>query len=101
MKYAIMITPDNKEIELRTLESTDGNAEDFFFSILSPIANIDDFPVYSLPLLSPQGEKGNEKFFLCTSNDTIEIEGIAIIPIINTIVAQGLMNKLKDMIEWQ
>ena len=101
MKYAIMIIPDSKEIELRTIESTDENAEDFFFSMLSPIANIDDFPVFSLPLLNAQGEKGSEKFFLCTSNDIIEIEGIAIIPIINTIVAQGLIDKLKDMIEWQ
>jgi len=101
MKYAIMITPDNKEIELRTIESTDGNAEDSFFSMLLPITNIDQFSVYSLPMLNSQGGQSGQKFFLCTHNDIIEIEGVAVIPIPDKSVAQELINKLRNMIEWQ
>ena len=101
MKYAIMIIPDNKEIELRTIESTDGNAEDSFFSMLLPITDIDDFSVYSLPMLNSQGGRSGQKFFLCTQDDIIEIEGIAVVPIPDKSIAQELINKLQNMVEWQ
>ncbi len=66
MRYVVLIAPDNKEIELRTIESMDENNNDFFFSMLLPITNVDDFPIYSLLILNVQGGQGSKKFFLCT-----------------------------------
>ena len=101
MKYAITITPDDKEIELRTMESTNGNAEDSLFSMLSPITDVDGLSVYSLPVLDSRGWRSGRKFFLCTRDDIIEIEGMAVVPLPDKSAAQGLIDKLRNMVEWQ
>ncbi|WP_187648746.1 hypothetical protein [Nitrosophilus labii] len=101
MKYAIIISPNNREINLKKIEPLTSDNNENFFSFTSSIAFVDDFPIFNFPMLNEQGKQSNKKFFLCTDSDIVEVEGIAIIPIPNKTIAPTLIDKLKDMIEWQ